>query len=175
MSGQFASAMFFVPLDRRPTSDEALFEAVSPVPGELGPLGIENQGIDVLDYHACVWLSFLRSSFFDLVRHETEVPLEQDPALPIALALRDGAARAGADVAVLVTQAHMIKNIQDWYWMVTVLDANSLLRASFSVLYLGEAAIRDFAPPEGLLDNRDELPGGPGRTFFAQRGKDRWY
>jgi hypothetical protein len=175
MSGQFASAMFFVPLDRRPASDTALFEAVGVVHGKLGPLAIAKQGIDVLDYHACAWLSFLRSSFFDLVRHETDVALEQDPALPIALQLRDGAARAGAEVAVLVTETHMIKDIPSWYWMVAAGDATSLVRQSFSVLILGEAVTRDWTPPEGLLDDRDELPGGPGRTFFASRGRDRWY
>jgi hypothetical protein len=175
MSGQLASVMFFVPLDRRPASDAALFEAVGLAHGKLGPLFIETQGIDVLDDHACVWLSFLRSVFFDLVGHETEIPLEQDPALPIALALRDGAARAGADVAVLATEAHLINDIQDWYWMVMARDPSSLLRQGFSVLYLGDAMSRDWNPAEGMLDNHDELPGGPGRTLFAQRGRDRWY
>jgi hypothetical protein len=175
MSGQLASALFFIPLERRPPSDQALFEALGCAGGTLGPLAIADRGVDVLEFHACAWVSFLRSAFFELVRHDHEIALEQDPALPLAFALRDGAARAGADVAALVTEAHMIKSPKDWYWMVTLRDAYSLLQESFPLLHLGEAVVRDWDPPPGLLASRDELPGSPGRTFFAQRGRDRWY
>lgn len=175
MGGRYVSAMCFVPLEARPASDAALFEAVGGAQNMFGPLVIEERGIEVLDYHVRVWLAFLRTSFFGLIRSEGEVPLEHDRALPLAVALRDGAARSGADAAMLVTEAHRMAGVQDWYWMVAAREPHWLLKERFPALYLGDAVVRDWTPPEGLLDDRDELPGGPGRTFFAQRGADRWY
>jgi hypothetical protein len=167
--------MFFVPLDAHGTSDAALFETVGWTQSSVGSLGIADRRIEVLEYHILVWYAFLRSSFFDLIRRELDIPIEQDPALPLALALRDGAARAGADVAMLISERHLIDGVEDWYWMVLIREAYSLLRERFPLLYLGDAVTHDWTPSEGLLDDRDELPGGPGRTFFSQRGQDRWY
>jgi hypothetical protein len=59
--------------------------------------------------------------------------------------------------------------------MVLARDQNALAQEFFSVLHLDDDLARDWKPPPGLLDGRDQLPGGPGRTLFSQSGRERWF
>jgi hypothetical protein len=173
MGGQFVTAAFFIPLAARPADDAALFEVIAPG-GALGPLNAQESYVDVLSHHVCVQLKFLRPAFLDLIEERAGDALSDDPALPLAVALRDGAVRARAEVAMLVQEAHVQEALLDRYSLVLTRDADALVAESFSLLYLSDALARDWTPEPGRLDGRDELPGGPGRTIFADSGEDRW-
>src|SRR6201999_4351269 len=102
MGGQFATAAFFIPLAVRPNDDAALFEAIAPG-GALGPLEVAEKYISALSHHVCVQLKFLRISFLRLIDDKAgDAPVEDDHALPLALALRSGAVRTHSEVAMLI-------------------------------------------------------------------------
>lgn len=174
MGGELITAAFFVPLEARPADDEALFALIAPS-GAIGPLNAQERYTDVLGHHVCVQLKFLRRSFLHLIDDQAgDAPVEQDRALPLALALRDSAVRARAEVAMLVSEPSAQEALLDSYWMVLTREADAMVGESFSLLYLSDFVTHDWTPPDGLLAGRDELPGGPGRTIFAQRGWKRW-
>ena len=102
-------------------------------------------------------------------RRARGTPVAEDLALPLAVAIRDGAARAGAEVAILATRNVVLDNILERYWMVLIGDATALAAERFGLTYLDERLVRDRDPPSVHLD-RDEVPGGPGRTLFKQPG-----
>jgi len=178
MGGDLIGAYFFIPPARRPASHEELFDrlGVDRTTADFGPLTVADRRVDELGDRICAQLSFLVA---DLIQVRVgargdELPLEDDPALPFAIAFRDGAARVGADVAILATNSPAPDSILERYWMIQTGDATSLAAEYFGLLYLDDSLVLDWSPPDHLLD-RDELPGGPGRTLFAQRGRQRWY
>jgi hypothetical protein len=80
----------------------------------------------------------------------------------------------GAEVAILETHDSEIQGILDRYWMVQFGDPGEFLLERFGLTYFSDSMVEDWDPPAHLID-RDELPGGPGRTFFARRGRHRWF
>jgi hypothetical protein len=176
MGGRYIGAYFFIPLDKRPATDDELFAKLGEQPnGYFGPLIITERNVTVLSEHVCAQLYFWANSLFDLrfsVRDEP-LTLERDPALPFAYAIRDGAMAVGASVVILETHNAELERILDRYWMVLVNDATALAVEWFSLLHLSDELVEDWSPPPHLLD-RDELPGGPGRTLFGGRGRTRW-
>ncbi len=183
MSSGFVTAAFFVPLEIRPPSDEALWSALGfdPEQGTFGPLHVAERRIDVLSDHVCAQLYFLHAAWLTLLSDEPrdgrEVSLAEDGALDLAMVFRAGAARAHAEVAVLVTPSNRstLDDLLERYWMVEVGDANALAAERFALLYLDDELAARWEPPARLVEGRDELPDGPGRTIFSQRGWSRWF
>jgi hypothetical protein len=178
MGGSFIGAYFFLPPDRRPSSDDELFKQLGCDLDTrmFGPMCIADHAIRPLSDHLCVALYFLRTEFRNITAetYGQEVPLERDPLLPFAVAIRDGAVRFAAEVAFLETRKPELESVLDRYWMVLARDATSLAAEWLSLLYMDDFMVKDWDPGPILLD-RDELPGGPGRTLFASRGRERWF
>lgn len=182
MSGRSICAYFFIPLAKRPETDEELFVALGKQPGgHFGPLTILDRNVTVLSDHVCVQLYFLAAELNNL-RHaveDQELPLERDAGLPFAYAIRDGAVATGADVVILETHIHEVNHTADLervlkhYWMIPFGDATGLAVQWFGLLYLSDSIVEGWEPEPGVLD-RDELPGGPGRTLFGGHGWTRW-
>lgn len=178
MGGELIGAFFFIRLDRRPPTDEELFDRLGcdRVTSGFGPLTVADSRVDVLSNHVCAQLYFLEASLRNLrlEGRTADESLDRDPALPFAIEFRDGAARADADVAILATHDPSLESILELYGAVQIADATSLAAERFGLLYLDDSQILAWSPPEHLLD-RDKLPGGPGLTLFAGRGRSRWY
>src|ERR1700733_15287443 len=126
MGGQFVTAAFFIPLAARPADDAALFDAIAPG-GALGTLDAQARDIDVLSQHVCVQLKVLRRALLDLIEERAGAALSDDPALPLAAALRDGAVRTRAEVAMLVQEAHVQEALLDRYPLVLTREADALV------------------------------------------------
>lgn len=177
MGGDFIGAYFFVPPERRPSSDDELFEVLGCdlARSSFGSLTFVERGIEVLSDHVCAQIYFLKASFINRISetYGEEAPLERDPLLPLAVALHDGAIRITAEVAFLESRRAELAWILDRYWMVLARDATSLAMEWFALLYMDDAMVKDWDPGPLLLD-RDELPGGQGRTLFSGRGRNRW-
>lgn len=165
---------FFVPVAERPATDDELFARLGYDLGanRFGPAHPTGREVVELSDHVCARIHLLASSVATPPSAPEGQPLDADPRLPLAIAIRDGAARARAEVAVLVT--HGASPEGDRYWMILMGDATALALERFGLLYLDERLARDWSPEPHLLD-RDELPGGPGRTLFAGRGAGRWH
>jgi hypothetical protein len=165
---------FFVSLGERPGSDEELFARLGFALGanRFGAEHPTGRKVVELRDHACAQIFLLASSVAAPPSAPEELPLERDPRLPLARAIRDGASRARADVAVLAT--HGAPPDDDRYWMILAGDATALALERFGLLYLDDRLVADWSPEPHVLD-RDELPGGPGRTWFAGRGAGRWH
>lgn len=176
MGGRYICAYFFVPLDRRPATDDELYAKLGKQPnGHFGPMIVADRNVTVLEDHVCAQLYFLANDLFVLQSGmPDELPLEQDPAMPFAYAIRDGAVAAGAEVALLETHNAELQRILDRYWMVQLGSADELAKEWFGLLYLCDDWVKRWSPLAKLLD-RDELPGGPGRTLFARRGNNRFF
>lgn len=178
MGGDFIGAYFFIPPDRRPSSDDELFGMLGCdlTTWSFGPLGVANRRIDLLSDHVCAQLFFLKAEFINRLAETPgdEVPLDRDPLRSLATAIRDGAVRLAAEVAFLETRNYMLETVLERYWMVLARDATILASEWFALLYMDDGVVKDWSPGPLLLD-RDELPGGPGRTLFAGRGGNRWF
>lgn len=181
MGGEVISAVFFIPAESHPPAGDELFDllGLDRARGAFGPLDVCDRRIDTLSDHVCAQIYFLRADWLSLLARgsqEGDVPLDRDPALPLALAFRDGAARAGAEVAVLVTRADQapLEAVIERYWMVLIGDATALAGEHFGLLYLDDALASRWEQPPAVLE-RDRLPGGPGLALFSQRGRARWY
>src|ERR1041384_4957481 len=98
MGGRYICAYFFIPLDRRPAMDDELYAKLGRQPnGYLGPLIVADDNVTVLEGHVCAQLYFLANDLFVLQAGMPDgLPLEQDPALPFAYTIREGAVAAGA-------------------------------------------------------------------------------
>ena len=178
MGGDFIGAYFFIPPDRRPPADDDLFRTLGCdlTTWTFGTLGVADRTIEVLSDHVCVALYVLKAEYIGIISetHGPEVPLERDPLLPFATAFHDGAVRLSAEVAFLESRRPELESVLERYWMVLARDATSLAMEWFPLLYLDDAMLRDWDPGPRLLD-RDELPGGRGRTLFSNRGRNRWF
>ena len=106
---------------------------------------------------------------------DDDLPMGQDTALPLAIAIRDAAVRAGAEVAALITHPEQAnpRSLHDRAWMVSARDPDALATEYFGFLYLDDRMVHGWTPP-WPVGARDELPGGPGRSIFAGRGWARW-
>lgn len=177
MGGRFVTVYFFIPTERHSNSDRELLSILGydSAKNIFGPVGVTWYGINRLSHHICVSISFLyvelRNALDDLSEDDA---IDKDPLLPLAYAIRDGAVRVKAEVAFLETRNYMIESTFERYWMVLLRDADALAGEWFTFLYLEQSIVESWAPLSGL-NNRDELPGGPGRAIFAGRGSHRWF
>jgi len=178
MGGRFIGAYFFIPPDRRPSSDDELWKMLGCdlTAWSFGPLGVADRTIQVLSDHVCAALYFLHAEFITVLARTPgdDVPLDRDPLLAFATMFREGAVRFAAEVALLETRKPELDVMLDRYWLVLARDADALAAEWFSLLYMDDRVVEGWDPGPVLLD-RDELPGGPGRTLFAGRGGNRWF
>ena len=182
MSGRSICAYFFIPLDKRPATDDELFIKLGKQPdGHFGPMTILDRNVTVLSDHVCVQLYFLTAELNNIrfAVEDKELSLERDAGLPFAYAIRDGAVATGADVVILdihipeIDHAADLEKVLDRYWMLILGDATGLAIQWFGLLYLSDEIVKGWEPESGVLD-RDEFPGGPGRTLFGGHGWTRW-
>src|SRR5882757_212269 len=105
MGGKFIATYFFIPHAQRPPTDgELLHNLGADLPsGDFGPFTIANREIDVLSDHICAQLYFLDTELLNLVVtiKDPDQPVECDPALPFAIAIRKAAVAINADIAIL--------------------------------------------------------------------------
>lgn len=132
-----------------------------------------------LDLHACLVVDFLQSSFLDLLpmREGNEaLPLDQDGALPVALAFRDACERLRPEAAVLATHPHMIEDPQ-WlhasYSAVLGMDPTLLDSYGGALTYVGPDMVEEWEP-DRFGPDRDSLPVAEGRLLFRSTGWSRW-
>ena len=169
---------FYVPLGDGLAADEAVARLGIVPGGGFGPLASVDVRTETLDYHVVVEVYFSVHEFFALDGDRppgADVPLDEDGALPLAIAVRAAAARAGAEVAMVVTHADQANPawLRDRYWMVIARDPSALAGERFGLLYLDDELARGWVPP-WPAGARDELPGAPGRAIFARSGAARW-
>lgn len=174
MGGKFLAATFYVP---RPIERDDFLGALGVAGERWGPFPRVFAHVEVRDHHTQATLRFSQNAFLGLREaHDPDdaVPLAQDTALPFARFFRDAAARAGSEVAFLLTHPHQSESewLDDRYWMVIGRDADSLVAERFGLLYLDDEMVMDW---DVRLDGQNVLPGGPGLTFFARSGWARWY
>jgi hypothetical protein len=133
-----------------------------------------------LDLHDCLVLDFWESSFLDLLpplEGNEELPLEEDGALPVALAFRGACERLRPEAAVLATHPHMLQDPQ-WlhacYSAVLGMDPNSLDSQGAAITYVCSDMVDEWAPENFGPPERDSLPVTNGRLLFRATGWSRW-
>lgn len=181
MSTEVITAVFFIPLEAKPPTGDELFDLLGydRIHNTFGPLDVDAHNIDVLSDHVCAQIYFLHSPWISRLADKPangDLPLDRDPALPLAIAFRDAAVRSRAEVAILVTNPNEapLDKILEHYWMVLVGDEAALAGEHFGLLYLDDKLAQRWDAPPGAQD-RDRLLGGPGLTLFSQRGWARWF
>jgi hypothetical protein len=95
-----------------------------------------------LSMHDCLTIDFWQGEFLDLRGPRTgreTLPLEEDGALPVALAFRDACERLHPEAAVLATHPHMLQEPQwlhDCYSSLLGMDPNSLDSMAGGITYV---------------------------------------
>lgn len=147
--------------------------------GEWGVLDSVRVCVRHLSMHDCLVIDFLQSDLHDLrARHRghEDVPLEEDDALPVALAFRDACERLCPEAAVLATHPQMIEEPQwllDCYSAVLGMDPDLLDSYLPGLMYVGPEMAADWDPGRFEIE-RDSLPVKDGKLFFRETGRDRW-
>lgn len=148
--------------------------------GDWGGIESARAHLHHLSMHDCLVIDFLQSSFLDLLPpregHES-LPLEEDGALPVALAFRDACERLHPEAAVLATHPHMLQS-PDWlhacYSAVLGMDPNLLDSYGAGLVYVGSDMLDEWAPENYGPPQRDSLPVTNGRLLFRATGWSRW-
>ncbi|MGB3636836.1 MAG: hypothetical protein WBA39_04490 [Rivularia sp. (in: cyanobacteria)] len=156
--------------------------------GKWGAFGDAWARLDQLEYHNCLQIYFSMNHFLDLCPENTDdedLPLEQDPLLPLAETFRNACEQLQAEVAFLDTHAHYADETwenkqgnRDWvinyYQMLLESDINQLADERFGLLYLSEY-MNQLWDSNPVRDDRDIIPLSEGRLAFAGRGAARWF
>lgn len=104
-----------------------------------------------------------------------DLPLERDPALPVAHAFRESCLRLGAEVGLL-TLSNIISATrflaEDIYPKVHRWDGRALADVAGLLYVNDEYRYNTFDMPD--LVERDQLPVEQGMLIFSQRGRKRW-
>ncbi|MBD2202615.1 hypothetical protein H6G33_12205 [Calothrix sp. FACHB-1219] len=143
--------------------------------------------LDRLEYHNCLQIYFSQDHFLDLIPNlpdNQNLPLEEDPLLPLAYTFRDACEKIPAEVAFVDTHAHYgdeawenKQGNKDWiinyYLMLLELNVNALADERFGLLYLNYY-MNQLWDSNTLRDDRDMIPISEGRLVFAGRGTARW-
>jgi len=143
--------------------------------------------LDRLQHHDCLQIYFSMNHFLDLRPEKAgneNLPLEQDPSLPMAYTFRDACERLQPEVAFVDTYAHYGDEtwenkqgnrawILDHYSMVLESNANELADERFGLLYLNDY-MSQLWDSNRLRDDRDAIPVSSGCLVFARRGWARW-
>jgi hypothetical protein len=134
-----------------------------------------------LKMHDCLAIDFWQSSFLDLRGPRAgrdAVPLEEDGALPVALAFRDACERLRPEVAVFLTHSDQVKE-PDWmrecYSSVLGMDPNGLDSLGAGITYVSSDMTDEWVPENFGPPQRDSLPVTSGRLLFRGTGWSRWF
>jgi hypothetical protein len=144
--------------------------------------------LDQLEYHNCLQIYFSMNHFLDICSEKANnenLPLEQDPLLPLAETFRNACEQLQAEVAFLDTHAHYgdetWENRQgnrnwviNYYSMLLESSINELADERFGLLYLNED-MNQLWDSNPVRDERDMIPMRHGRLAFAGRGSARWF
>jgi hypothetical protein len=133
-----------------------------------------------LSMHDCLAIDFLQTPFLDLLapgEDNEALLLEEDGALPVALAFRDACERLRPEAAVLATHPHMLQDSQ-WldacYSAVLGMDPNLLDAYGPGLVYIGADMVDEWTPENYGPPERDSLPVTNGRLLFRATGWSRW-
>lgn len=144
--------------------------------GTWAPIGVEvHASLHQLDEHWLLQIGISLNTFFrEFVGDDGgDLPLANDPGLPLALAFRDACLRLGAEVAFFTTNPS--RGTDEF-----ALGQEPLVRAGridelpyqgYALLFLDEK-LQYQAP---YLQARDEIEFDQGRLIFAGRGSARWF
>jgi hypothetical protein len=145
-----------------------------------GVLSVEVR-VHHLSMHDCLAIDFLQTPFLDLRGSRTgreRLPLEEDGALPVALAFRDACERLRPEAAVLATHPHMLQD-PEWlhycYSAVLGMDPNSLDSEGAAITYVCSDMVNEWVPENFGPPERDSLPVTNGRLLFRDTGWSRWF
>jgi hypothetical protein len=134
-----------------------------------------------LSMHDCLAIDFLQISFLDLrgsrIGREA-LPLEEDGALPVALAFRDTCERLRPEAAVLATHPDELQDpqwLQACYSAVLGMDPNLLDSYGAGLVYVGPDMVDEWEPENFGPPERDSLPVTNGRLLFRGNGWSRWF
>jgi hypothetical protein len=174
---ELATAAGVASLSRWPWPEEEEEEACY---GDWGGIDSVRARVHHLSMHDCLAIDFLQSDLLDLLPpregHEA-LPLEEDGALPVALAFRDACERLRPEAAVLATHPQMLQDSQ-WlnacYSAVLGMDPNLLDSYRGGLVYVGPDMAAEWEPYR-LRQDRDSLPVKEGMLFFRRTGWGRWF
>jgi hypothetical protein len=149
--------------------------------GEWGVIDSVRARVHHLSMHDCLAIDFLQSDLLDLLPpregHEA-LPLEEDGALPVALAFRDACERLRPEAAALATHPDELQDPQ-WlhacYSAVLGMDPNLLDSYGGGLVYVGSDMVDEWVPENYGLTQRDSLPVTNGRLLFRGTGWGRWF
>lgn len=133
-----------------------------------------------LSMHDCLIIDFLQTSFLDLHGSLTgceALPLEEDGALPVALAFRSACERLRPEAAVLATHPDELDDPQ-WlhacYSAVLGMDPDILDSYWGGLIYIGPDMAAEWNPDRFDMA-RDSLPVAEGMLRFRAPGWRRWF
>jgi hypothetical protein len=148
--------------------------------GDWGGIDSVRARVHHLSMHDCLAIDFLQSDLLDLLPpregHE-DLPLEEDGALPVALAFRDACERLRPEAAVMATHPHMLQDpewLYDCYSAVLGMDPNSLDSQGPAITYVCSDMVDEWVPENFGPPERDSLPVTNGRLLFRATGWSRW-
>ncbi|MEH2064496.1 MAG: hypothetical protein V7K50_19915 [Nostoc sp.] len=155
--------------------------------GEWGAFEDAWARLDRIEYHNCLQIYFSMNHFLDLIPElpdDQNLPLKEDPLLPLAYTFRNACEKLQAEVAFVDTHAHYgdeawenKQGNRDWiinyYWMLLESNVNALADERFGLLYLNEY-MNQLWDSNPVRDDRDIIPLSQGRLAFAGRGSARW-
>jgi hypothetical protein len=174
---ELAAAAGMTKLDPRPLPTDRGLDVRY---GDWGGIESARAHLHHLSMHDCLVIDFLQTSFLDLLPpregHE-ELSLEEDGALPVALAFRDACERLRPEAAVLATHPDELEDPQ-WlhacYSAVLGMDPNSLDSCGAAITYVFPDMVDEWVPDRFGPPQRDSLPVTNGRLLFRDTGWSRW-
>ena len=192
MSTNYLAAVFFIPHKEENTSLEALLKKARAfnIEKELNNLSLTKKWlycqwggftdcrayIEKLDSYLLLIIWFSQSQFFKKIPvKNSELSLEKDPNLKLAITFRDACEEILPEVAYVITHLDRaeldkiikIKNKIEEFDADFIADEGGLT-------YLSEliAELLTPLPPEY---ERDSLPVKKGKLVFSSRGNSRWF
>jgi hypothetical protein len=178
---ELATAAGMTALDPRPL---AVDRGTDVRYGDWGGIESVRARVYHLSMHDCLAIDFLQSELLDLLPSPIDpagndpIPLEEDGALPVALAFRDTCERLHPEAAVMATHPHMLQD-PEWlhycYSAVLGMDPNLLDSYGPGLVYIGADMVDEWAPENYGPPQRDSLPVAEGRLLFRGNGWGRWF
>ncbi len=160
---------------------------IEAVYGEWGPFGDAWTRLDKLERHYCLQVYFSMNHFLDLLPENSDyedLPLSQDPLLPLVETFGNACERIKAEVAFLDTNSHYGNETwenkqgnRDWvishYSMIEESNINGLANEAFGLLYLNKY-MDELWDSKSAHNDRDIIPLSQGCLTFAGLGSTRW-
>jgi hypothetical protein len=135
-------------------------------------------------YHYRLYLELGRADMYEPLRGgvgDSSIPLEDDPLLPLAIALREACELLGVDVAMITTNDEQSSDeyLEDNYLFVYAYAGIALVRLGYALLYLSCAFDRQIDAEEyaeELAEKHDMIVSDCGYLIFGGKGTpyNRW-